>query len=155
MNSRTPIASRRAQNGFTMIELIVVIVILGILAATALPKFIDLRSNAAQAALDGVAGNIASAMSTNYAACAASNNATTGVGANRCFTVNNCIAGANLLQGITGNTTGVFVLANNNYTIASLNTNLNTNGGTVACTLSTVSGGTTLTSNFMGIGAGN
>ncbi|WP_286744440.1 type IV pilin protein, partial [Aquabacterium sp. UBA2148] len=37
-------AVRQRHQGFTMIELIVVIVILGILAATALPKFIDLRS---------------------------------------------------------------------------------------------------------------
>ena len=39
-----------AQRGFTMIELIVVIVILGVLAATALPKFIDMRGDAEQAA---------------------------------------------------------------------------------------------------------
>ena len=59
---------KSAQSGFTLIELVVVIVILGILAATALPKFIDLTGSANQAAAAGVAGALSSAGSINYGA---------------------------------------------------------------------------------------
>jgi len=47
------------KGGFTLIELVMVIVILGILAVVAIPKFIDLKSEARDAAADGVvaAGN--------------------------------------------------------------------------------------------------
>lgn len=65
---------KSTQAGFTLIELVVVIVILGILAATALPKFIDLSSEAETAALQGMAGALSSASSINYAARLASNN---------------------------------------------------------------------------------
>ncbi|MCL1050067.1 type II secretion system GspH family protein [Shewanella abyssi] len=46
------------QNGFTLIELVVVIIILGILAVTAAPKFINLQSDARESALQGVKGAI-------------------------------------------------------------------------------------------------
>ena len=58
---------RKVQAGFTLIELVVVIVILGILAAVALPKFIDLTGDANQAAVKGFAGAIGSGNAINFA----------------------------------------------------------------------------------------
>ncbi len=49
------------QQGFTLIELVVVIVILGLLAATALPKFIDVTTDARISSVQGVAGGLRAA----------------------------------------------------------------------------------------------
>ena len=58
----------RNERGFTLIELIMVIVILGLLAAVAVPKYQDLRTEAAKAAAEGVYGAANAATAINFAA---------------------------------------------------------------------------------------
>ncbi|NQY34052.1 MAG: type II secretion system protein [Alteromonadaceae bacterium] len=53
----------KKQSGFTLIELVIVVVILGFLAVTAIPKFLDLTDQAKQANIEGMAGGFATAVS--------------------------------------------------------------------------------------------
>ncbi|GIU13868.1 MULTISPECIES: type II secretion system protein [unclassified Shewanella] len=51
------------QKGFSLIELVIVIVILGLLAATAIPRFLNVTDDAEDASVDGVAGGLSTAVS--------------------------------------------------------------------------------------------
>jgi len=68
------VRTNKEQKGFTLIELVMVIVILGILAAFALPRFADLGGDARQAALEGARGSIKSASSIAHSAFLANGN---------------------------------------------------------------------------------
>jgi MSHA pilin protein MshA len=112
-----------------------VIVILGILAAVAIPSYINLKQDAAQAAVNGVAGSISSAMGINYGG--RSSNPANGV------PVANCTAGANVLQPGLPTTGGVYAI-----TAAPVAVN-----AAVSCTLTfTPTGGAAVTATFTALG---
>ena len=67
----------RNENGFTLIELVVVIVILGILAAVAVPKFVDMQQDARVSTVRGLEGAVRSAAALAHAQALVKNQAGT------------------------------------------------------------------------------
>lgn len=102
---------KKVQQGFTLIELVMVIVILGVLAAVAIPKFIDLKSDASAASVSGVAGALSSGSAINYSLYSARGLTGTGV-----VSVTSCDDAKALLQGAAYPSGGGTYLGSNSGT---------------------------------------
>jgi MSHA pilin protein MshA len=115
------------QRGFTMIELVVVIVILGILAAFALPKYMGLENQARVAAVNGMTGSIRSAANMAHGVWMASGNPATITVEGTAITITNGYPNALGLSQLIQDSSG-FTVAPNPPVAGSANVKYTPNG---------------------------
>lgn len=134
-----------------MIELIVVIVILGVLSAYALPRFLDLRSEAETASVARIAATLTTASALNQARCQITANVVDG---SKCVAVANCTDVANAMEGGLPSTVGG--QAGTSLYIVNQVISASVNGTAVDCTLKLddAAGNNRQTVVFRGIAAG-
>jgi len=116
----------KTQAGFTLIELVIVIVLLGVLSAIAVPRFVNLEDDAQRAQRNATAAAITSAMNINYAGCAVASHAVGG----DCRAVANCSDASSVLS--NGATLIGAAPAPFTVTAGAIGTG---NGSTLQCTL--------------------
>jgi MSHA pilin protein MshA len=89
----------RTQKGFTLIELVMVIVILGILAAVAIPKYLDLSGQATTSASNAIRGGIKSTFSIAFANHRVLRLAASGAGVGTTQYITDCASAVAYLEG--------------------------------------------------------